>query len=76
MELYVRKLDWVDEETIALELGVSVKTLRKWRTLRQGPPYSKFGSLVRYSLSEVREWAKAQRQGHNHRRRKREATCQ
>ena len=35
--------------SIAAEyLGVSIKSLEKWRLLREGPPYVKLGRAVRY----------------------------
>ncbi len=37
-------------------LAVSVATLRRWRLLRQGPPFRKVGSLVRYSHEELMSW--------------------
>jgi predicted DNA-binding transcriptional regulator AlpA len=29
-------------------LGMSIKSLEKWRLLREGPPYVKLGRAVRY----------------------------
>lgn len=44
------------EETAQL-LGMTVSTLNTWRsTKRNGPPYKKVGSAVRYSLRDVESW--------------------
>jgi hypothetical protein len=33
--------------------GMSSKTLANWRSRGQGPPFVKFGSAVRYALTDV-----------------------
>jgi hypothetical protein len=38
---------------LARYLGVSLSCLRKWRTLRVGPPWLKLGALVRYRMADV-----------------------
>ncbi len=42
-------------------LGVQRKTLEGWRRNGSGPPFRKFGAAVRYSLSELEEWAQSRR---------------
>jgi len=42
---------------VAEMLGVSASTLAVWRCRgRDGPPYTKVGSRVRYSLEGVEDW--------------------
>ena len=41
--------DWLDEADTAKEIGVSVRTLRKWRRERKGPPYARFGRMIKYN---------------------------
>lgn len=43
-------------EFVAKELGLSDGTLANWRTKRKGPPFSKFGGLVRYPRSKRKKW--------------------
>jgi hypothetical protein len=49
---------FVNELVIERVLGVPVKTLRNWRVSGRGPPFSKFGALVRYELATVIRWAR------------------
>lgn len=44
------------EREVARQLNVSIGTLRRWRLLRQGPPFTKLGALVRYNPTLVRQW--------------------
>jgi hypothetical protein len=48
------------ERDAARILGVSGSTLRRWRTLRIGPPYicvsSKPGGAIRYRESDLTAW--------------------
>lgn len=37
-------------------LGVSVKTLEKWRWERRNLPYVKLGTVVRYKESDLEAW--------------------
>ncbi|WP_394766370.1 helix-turn-helix transcriptional regulator [uncultured Paludibaculum sp.] len=46
----------VTEIEVATLARVSLATVRRWRLLRQGPPYRKVGSLVRYHQAEVQQW--------------------
>ena len=49
---------FVNELVIERVLGVPVKTLRNWRVSGRGPPFSKFGALVRYELATAIRWAR------------------
>ncbi len=53
----------IDEREAARLLNVSVPTLRRWRLLRQGPPFRKLGALVRYDQRSVESWLAAQPEG-------------
>jgi predicted DNA-binding transcriptional regulator AlpA len=44
------------EQEVANTCGISVLTLRKWRSLRRGPRFLKIGSLVRYRPEDVAAW--------------------
>ena len=46
----------VNENVIAEESGLSVKTLRQWRFAGSGPPYYKLGRAVRYDPEEFKAW--------------------
>ena len=43
----------MNEQELATYWGMSPKTLQRWRTLRKGPEYIKFGKSVRYPLTAV-----------------------
>ena len=53
---------FLDTHETARLLRASYNTLCAWRRLGRGPAYTKVGSLVRYRLSDVQEWAAARRQ--------------
>jgi len=44
---------YLSERAVAEMTGIPVSTLQKQRHTRTGLPYSKFGKLVRYALSDV-----------------------
>lgn len=50
----------LNEHEVASACGISVLTLRKWRSLRRGPCYLKIGSLVRYRPAAVADWIERQ----------------
>jgi len=50
-----------DEHAAAEYLGLSVNTLRDWRTHRTGPVFARFGRSVRYPLDELERFAEAAR---------------
>ena len=49
---------------LAVELGVSVQTVAKWRLSGLGPRYCKFGAAVRYDHAEVQRWVDDRRYAH------------
>jgi hypothetical protein len=48
---------YVSPAEAAFILGIEIQTLRTWRNRQQGPRYRKFGRQIRYSLSDLREYA-------------------
>jgi predicted DNA-binding transcriptional regulator AlpA len=52
----------VSEREAAARLGLSVKTLRRWRWLRQGPPWVKVGAAVRYAPGDISAFIETNRQ--------------
>ena len=46
----------VDEREAAKFLGLSVQTLRNWRSFRKGPAYLKLGRRVVYQLRDLTEY--------------------
>lgn len=42
-------------------LGLSPRTLEKYRVIGGGPPYRKLGKRVVYALGELERWAEARR---------------
>ncbi|MDH3664216.1 MAG: helix-turn-helix domain-containing protein [Alphaproteobacteria bacterium] len=43
----------LNEHEVARELGLSVKTLRKWRWSGDGPDFIKIGRAVRYERQAI-----------------------
>lgn len=56
MERHVREQDLSDR------LGLSVRTLQRWRWQGKGPPYLKLGGRVVYRLADVEEWEERNKQ--------------
>jgi predicted DNA-binding transcriptional regulator AlpA len=48
-------------EQVADYLQVPVKTLARWRSVGDGPRYSKIGKHARYDWADVRAWLASQR---------------
>ena len=42
---------YLTEGELSSRWGLSTKTLSRWRTLNQGPAFSKFGKTIRYPIS-------------------------
>ena len=49
----------IDEHEGAAILGLSVKTLRRWRWLKTGPPWYRIGAAIRYSPGDLDEFKAA-----------------
>ena len=50
------QLGLLNEYQVAERLNLSVATVRRWRLFRQGPPYRKLNSAVRYSSADLTAW--------------------
>ena len=55
---------FTEAETAKYLKGISDRTLRQWRYLRQGPPYVKVGALIRYRKADVDRWIELHRSAH------------
>ncbi len=51
---------WISRADLALQLGVSEDTLRRWDALRSGPPCIRAGRKIYYRRSAVIEWLEDQ----------------
>ena len=51
---------WISRLDLALELGVTVETLRRWEGQRFGPPCVRAGRKVFYRRDGVRDWLQLQ----------------
>lgn len=51
-----RDLGLMTEEQIAAVAGVDTKTVKNWRTMRAGPPFTKLGKAVLYRRESVLKW--------------------
>ena len=60
---------WISRLDLALELGLSVDTLRRWEAMRTGPPCVRAGRKVYYRRAAVEEWLEEQEQAAPRRRR-------
>ena len=54
------KDDFMSSDDVALFLGLSPRTLERFRLEGRGPAYFKFGRIVRYRRAETLKWAEAQ----------------
>jgi hypothetical protein len=50
---------YTDERQTAEELGLCLRTLRKWRARGEGPPYVKIGKKVHYPDDPRTAWLKS-----------------
>ena len=60
---------WISRLDLALKLGLSVDTLRRWDAQRMGPPSVRAGRKVYYRRAAVEEWLEEQEQNAPRRRR-------
>jgi hypothetical protein len=53
----------IDEKQVSERFGISLNTLRSWRTCGDGPDFYKLGttrrSPVRYDIAVLAEWLRA-----------------
>ena len=56
---------FLNESSAAKYLGVSVKSLQRWRFERRGPAYSKVGGkIVRYAVADLNKFFDQSRVDH------------
>jgi hypothetical protein len=48
--------DYFTEEALAAELGVGLRTLRRWRALQRSPPYVVIGRQLYFRRDAVADW--------------------
>jgi hypothetical protein len=46
----------LSEDETARELGRCRRTLKRWRDLREGPPFIRVGRQILYRREAVRDW--------------------
>lgn len=51
--------EYMDRNTLAVELGVNVRTLDRWHIERRGPARTTIGRRILYRTAAVREWLQA-----------------
>jgi hypothetical protein len=51
---------WISRVDLALELDVTVDTLRRWESQRFGPPCVRAGRKVYYRCDAVHDWLQLQ----------------
>jgi hypothetical protein len=54
---------WLPEKQVAEHTSIAVQTLRDWRQLRWGFPYSKAGRAVRYAVADIEQFMEARKVG-------------
>ena len=48
--------DFVLQQRLAKELGVTLRTLQRWRERKRSPPFTTIGRSVYYRRQAVNEW--------------------
>lgn len=51
---------WLTEQMVSAKTQIPVKTLRDWRYRKVNLPFSRIGTLVRYSETEIDEYIASQ----------------
>ena len=52
---------WITETEAAARIGVSLRTLQRYRAAESGPAYSAIGGRLRYMPEDVEQWLTDQR---------------
>jgi len=55
-------MDVMNPTQTAEYMGVSLKTLQRWRNARVGPPFRRIGDVIRYSRHAVDGWLASDKQ--------------
>jgi hypothetical protein len=48
--------EWMDSSEVAAYLRLSVKTVRNWRSIEEGPQFAKRGGVILYRKADVDVW--------------------
>jgi predicted DNA-binding transcriptional regulator AlpA len=56
---------FLNEKQVAEIMGLSVKTLQRWRLFGEGPEWKKFGTAVRYPADALNAWVENAPRGGN-----------
>jgi predicted DNA-binding transcriptional regulator AlpA len=57
-------IELLNENQVAQRLGVSIATVRRWRSLSTGPRFRKIGaSSVRYASDDLKAWIESRPSG-------------
>jgi predicted DNA-binding transcriptional regulator AlpA len=57
-------VELLNENQVAQRLGVSIATVRRWRSLKVGPRFRKIGGAsVRYANDDLTTWVESQPSG-------------
>ena len=51
--------DYLTEQQLAEQLDVTIRTLRKWRSLGEAPPETRLGKRIYYSRRSALSWIQA-----------------
>jgi hypothetical protein len=54
--------DYFSESELAAELGKDIRTIQRYRVLREGPPVTFIGKTPFYNKGSARAWLKAREQ--------------
>ena len=54
-------IKYLNEKQVSEVTGIAVQTIRNWRQLRRGFPYSKVGRAVRYSVADVEAYMESRK---------------
>jgi hypothetical protein len=52
--------EWLDTKGASIYLSVSQRSLEYWRSVQKGPPYTKVGRVIRYSVTALEAWMRAE----------------
>jgi hypothetical protein len=52
--------DYISRDQLAIKIGKSVKTLVRWENDGRGPPVTRIGRDVLYSIPSVQKWLRDQ----------------
>ncbi len=51
--------DYLSEQELASQLDVSLRTVRRWHSLREGPPRTTIGKAIYYRRDAVSDWLRS-----------------